>query len=96
MLYKNIRYAETHKRNVLLHFENQIQVIHKNMKEVAALLEIQRQFCRCHASFAVNLSYVKSVEGMEVLLTTGERVPVSQPKRKAFMAKMADFWGDML
>lgn len=96
VLYKNIRYAETHKRNVLLHFENQIQVIHKNMKEVAALLETQRQFCRCHASFAVNLSYVKSVEGMEVLLTTEERVPVSQPKRKAFMAKMADFWGDML
>lgn len=96
VLYKNIRYAETYKRNVLLHFENQIQVIHKNMKEVAALLETQRQFCRCHASFAVNLSYVKGVEGLEVLLTTGERVPVSQPKRKAFMAKMADFWGDML
>lgn len=49
-----------------------------------------------HASFAVNLSYVKGVEGLEVLLTTGERVPVSQPKWKAFMAKMADFWGDML
>lgn len=96
VLYKNIRYAETHKRNVLLHFENQIQVIHKNMKEVAALLETQRQFCRCHASFAVNLSYVKGVEGLEVLLTTGERIPVSQPKRKAFMAKMTDFWGDML
>ena len=96
VLYKNIRYAETYKRNVLLHFENQIQVIHKNMKEVAALLETQRQFCRCHASFAVNLSYVKGVEGLEVLLTTGERIPVSQPKRKAFMAKMTDFWGDIL
>ena len=34
MLYKNLRYAETSKRNVLLHFEDQDQVIYKNMKEV--------------------------------------------------------------
>ena len=34
VLYKNLRYAETSKRNVLLHFEDQDQVIYKNMKEV--------------------------------------------------------------
>lgn len=96
VLYKNLRYAETDKRNVLLHFDDQQQVIYKNMKEVAALLESQRQFARCHASFIVNLAYVKSVENLEAVLTTGERVPISQPKRKEFMAKLADFWGDML
>lgn len=94
--YKNLRYAQTHKRNVLIHFAQQEQIIYKNMKEVAALLEAQPQFCRCHASFIVNLSYVKGVEGLEVVLTTGERLPISQPKRKAFMAKLADFWGNML
>lgn len=34
VLYKNLRYAETSKRNVLLHFDDQDQVIYKNMKEV--------------------------------------------------------------
>lgn len=96
VLYKNLRYAETSKRNVLLHFDDQEQVIYKNMKELSALLEAQPQFCRCHASYVVNLSFVKSIEGLEILLTTGERVPISQPKRKEFMAKLADFWGDML
>ena len=96
VLYKNLRYAETQKRNVLLHFDGQEQVIYKNMKEVASLLEAQRQFARCHASFIVNMVYVKSVENLEAVLTTGERVPISQPKRKEFMAKLADFWGDML
>ena len=96
VLYKDIRYAETYKRNVLLHFEEQGQVIYKNMKEVSALLETQRQFCRCHASFAVNFSYIKSVKGLEILLTTGECIPISQPKRKLFMTKLTDFWGDML
>mgnify|MGYP002801575722 FL=1 len=96
VLYKNLRYAETYKRNVLLHFDDQEQVIYKSMKEVASLLEAQRQFARCHASFIVNMAYVKSVENLEAVLTTGERVPISQPKRKKFMAKLADFWGDML
>lgn len=62
VLYKNLRYAETQKRNVLLHFDGQEQVIYKNMKEIASLLEAQRQFARCHASFIVNMVYVKSVE----------------------------------
>lgn len=96
VLYKNLRYAETQKRNVLLHFDGQEQVIYKNMKEMASLLETQRQFARCHASFIVNMAYVKSVENLEAVLTTGERVPISQPKRREFMAKLADFWGDML
>ena len=96
VLYKNLRYAETQKRNVLLHFDEQEQVIYKNMKEIASLLEAQRQFARCHVSFIVNMAYVKRVENLEAVLTTGERVPISQPKRKEFMAKLADFLGDML
>ena len=96
VLYKNLRYAETSRRNVLLHFDDQEQVIYKNMKEVASILETQRQFVRCHASFLVNMAYVKSVENLEAVLTTGEHIPISQPKRKKFMAKLADFWGDML
>lgn len=96
VLYKNLRYAETEKRNVLLYFDDQKQVIYKNMKEVASLLKTQRQFARCHASFIVNMAYVKRVENLEVVLTTGEHVPISQPKRKEFMAGLADFWGDML
>lgn len=93
VLYKNLRYAETCKRNVLLHFEGQEQVIYKSMKEISALLETQRLFAKCHASFIVNMAYVKSVENLEAVLATGERIPISQPKRKAFMARLADFWG---
>lgn len=94
--YKSLRYAETARRNVLLHFDGQEQVIHKNMKWVSARLEARPQFCRCHASFIVNLAYVKSVENMEALLTTGERVPISQPKRKEFMEQLAGYWGDLV
>lgn len=96
VLYKNLCYAETDKRNVMLHFEGQKQIIYKSMKEISTLLEKQPQFARCHQSFMVNLSFVKGIEGLELILTTGDRLPISQPKRKEFMIKMTDYWGDML
>lgn len=96
VLYKNLCYAETAKRNVMLHFEGQQQIIYKNMKEVSALLLAQPQFACPHQSFVVNMAYVKSVENLEIVMTTGKRVPISQPKRKDFMIKLTDFWGDML
>ena len=95
VLYKNLRYAETNKRNVMLHFENQEQVIYKNMKQISALLCSEPLFAQCHQSFIVNLSYVKSVEGPELHLSTGEHIPVSQPKRKEFMVKLTDYWGSI-
>ncbi len=93
VLYKNLCYGETEKRNVMLHFEGQEQVIYKNMKEVSALLLQQPQFACPHQSFIVNMSYVKGVEGLELVMTTGKRIPISQPKRKNFMMKLTDYWG---
>ena len=61
-----------------------------------SLLLSQPQFACPHQSFVVNMAYVKSVENLEIVMTTGKRVPISQPKRKDFMIKLTDFWGDML
>ena len=51
---------------------------------------------RCHSGYLVNLFYVKRIEKLDIILTTGERVPISQPKRKEFMERLADYWGDWL
>ena len=96
VLYKNLSYAETNKRNVMLHFDGQEQIIYKTMKEISSLLLQQPQFACCHKSFVVNLSFVKSLEGLELILATGKRIPISQPKRKDFMVKLTDYWGNML
>ncbi len=96
VLYKNLCYGETEKRNVMLHFEGQEQVIYKSMKEVSALLLGHPQFACPHQSFIVNMSYVKGVERLELIMAAGERIPISQPKRKGFMMKLTDYWGDML
>ena len=92
---KSLRYLETYKRNLLLHTEQEEIICYKSMKEMERELAGQG-FVRCHTSYIVNLFYVKGVKKLEIELVTGEKVPISQPKRKEFMEKLADYWGELL
>lgn len=90
-----LHYAETYKRNLLLHTDETEIVCYKNMKELEAELE-DYGFFRCHTGFLVNLAFVKRVEKLEAWLTTGEEVYISKPKKKEFMKALAGYWGKTL
>ena len=92
---KSLRYVETFNRNLLLHTEQENIICYKSMKEMEQALQ-GKGFIRCHTSYIVNLFYVKGVNKLELELITGEIIPISQPKRKEFMERLADYWGDML
>lgn len=92
---KSLRFIETFNRNLLLHTDQENIICYKNMKELETEL-VQHGFVRCHSGYLVNLFYVKRIEKLDIILTTGERVPISQPKRKEFMERLADYWGDWL
>lgn len=92
---KSLRFIETFNRNLLLHTDQENIICYKKMKELEAEL-VQHGFVRCHSGYLVNLFYVKRIEKLDIILTTGERVPISQPKRKKFMERLADYWGDWL
>ena len=92
---KSLRYVETFHRNLLLHTEHENILCYKSMKEMEQALQ-GKGFIRCHTSYIVNLFYVKGVNKLELELITGEIIPISQPKRKKFMERLADYWGDML
>lgn len=92
---KSLRYVETFNRNLLLHTEQENILCYKSMKEMERELE-GMGFARCHTSYLVNLDYVKNAKKLEIELITGEKLPVSQPRRKEFMEKLAAYWGDML
>lgn len=91
-----LRYVETFNRNLLLHTEQENIVCYKSMKEMERVLCGRTDFVRCHTSYIVNLFFVKGVKKLEIELITGEHIPVSQPKRKAVMEKLAEYWGDFL
>lgn len=88
---------ETCGRKLLFHTEQGDIICHKSMKDMEKELQ-DKEFARCHTSCLVNLQYVKSANGkdLQVQLVTGETIPISQPKRKEFMERLADYWGDML
>ena len=90
-----LRYVETFNRNLLIHTEQENIICYKKMKEIEAELR-DKGFVRCHTSYIVNLFYVKGVKKLEIELITGEIIPISQPKRKEFMEKLTEYWGDML
>ncbi len=92
---KSLRYVETFNRNLLLHAQQEEIICYKSMKEMEQELQ-GKGFIRCHTSYLVNLFYVKNVNKLKIELITGEIIPISQPKRKLFMEKLAEYWGDLL
>ncbi|MDE7224156.1 MAG: LytTR family DNA-binding domain-containing protein [Acetatifactor sp.] len=88
-------YLETYNRNVKLHTNDGEIISYKKMKELEAELE-NAHFIRCHSGYLVNPFFVKRVDKLEITLTDGESIPISQPRRKLVMEKLADYWGDRL
>lgn len=91
-----LRYIETYNRKLMLHYGDENIITKKKMKDMEGALSEASSFVRCHAGYMVNLSFVKKVEKLEIILISGEALPISQPKRKLFMERLAEYWGDML
>ena len=92
---KSIRYIETYNRNLMFHTEQENIICYKSMKEVERGL-CDNDFVRCHTSYIVNLLYVKGIKKLDIELITGETIPISQPRRKQFMERLTDYWGDLV
>ena len=95
VLLKELKYVETFNRNLLLHTEKENILCYRSMKEMERELA-GSGFVRCHTSYIVNLFFVKGVKKLEIELLDGTQLPISQPKRKEFMEKLTEYWGDQL
>lgn len=50
-------------------------------------------FLRCSNSALVNFEKIKNVQGMEVLMSNGDTIVISHPRKKAFMTGLAHWAG---
>ena len=91
----SLQYIETFGRNLLVHTETENFVCYRKLKDLEAELP-PASFVRCHTSYLVNLLFVKRVEKLELELTTGEKIPISQPKRKPVIERLASYWGNRI
>ncbi len=50
-----------------------------------------KSFARCNSCYLVNLAYVDTVKGYQLLLKNGTELQISQPKKKSFMQAVAAY-----
>ena len=74
-------YIETCERNTKIHTREDTYISSKKMKEHERLLQ-GYTFCRCHASYIVNLSYVRSIDGLSLFLKDGTEIQISKSRRE--------------
>lgn len=79
---KSIKYIETSDRRTIIHTEDGDIISQKQLKEHELRLP-EKVFVRCHTSYIVNLGYFHSLEGNDIRLITGEKIPVSRNRKAA-------------
>jgi DNA-binding LytR/AlgR family response regulator len=84
---KTIRYITTEGQNTKIHTENQEITSYKRMKTHTETL-FEPYFARCHAGYIVNLLFFEKLEQNDLILTTGEKIPVSRQRKKEVIQKI--------
>ena len=90
-----IVYCEVQNHSAFFHLEDSIVECRSQMNTLENDLN-PYGFFRCHASYLVNSSWIKRIEALELELKTGETIPVSQRKKKEFLAALSLYVGDRI
>lgn len=88
---EEIAYIEVADHDVLIHLRNEVVRQWGSLKECEEQLK-QAHFTRCNACYLVNLDYVREVHGDRVLVDRDE-LSISRPRRKTFLAELAQYRG---
>lgn len=85
-----ITYIEGYQRHLCIHTAK------KDYEAVGKLSDLYNTlrpcgFIRCHQGFAVNIRHIKYIDGCEVELTGGAKLPLSVRKRKASLSEYDSF-----
>ena len=88
---KNIRYIEVRRHRLYFYTEQGDFEAWGNMRDIEKMLP-PRSFSRCNVCYLGGLAHIRGIEGDEVLV--GEaRLKISRPRRKEFIAEVAQYFG---
>lgn len=91
----DILYCEVANHSLSVHGHSGVSSYRIQMKEAERLLK-PYGFFRPHHSFLVNHRAIERIESDSLVLKNGERVPVSQHKRKEFLQELTGYLGGSL
>ena len=84
ILVSDILYFESAGRKVAVHTAGETLEYYQKIRELPARLG--RSFYMPHRSFLVNLSHVKALDGNDVLMDNGDRLPIAKGKKEGLTA----------
>ncbi|WP_312426232.1 LytR/AlgR family response regulator transcription factor [Lacrimispora sp.] len=88
----SICYIESQLHHVLIHTDKGNFVAPGPLKRLEEALKTFG-FAKCHNAYLVNLKFVTGCLPGDVLLLSGEHIPVSRGRKKLFMECLADYMG---
>ena len=84
---EDVLYFEIMGRVVYAHGKSGITEFYKKMSELEESL-IGKGFFRCYKSYLVNLAHVEGYNRQDVLLDSGEKIPISKRRYEDFCRKV--------
>ncbi|RBP97260.1 DNA-binding response regulator [Bifidobacterium aemilianum] len=87
-----ITYIESIRHTIVIHTSEGKISISSTLKELESQLEGQ-DFYRSNSCYLVNLRHVTAVEDQDCLMSGGERLRISRPRKKGFLAALTDYVG---
>ena len=88
--FQEIIYFESNLRRVTLHTGKEAFSFYGRLRDLSEHLN-PMLFVRTHASYLVNMEYIRSIRDAEVLLGTGEHIPVSRKYRPSVRDKHLEY-----
>ena len=85
----DIHYIECVGKNIYIHTSDEITELRYTLSEIEEMLS-DYPFFRIHKSFIVNGDYIYSIESREIMLTTGESLPLSRYRVQETKAKFQE------
>ncbi len=87
-----ISYCEVRNHSTFICIDGVRKEFHCSMKEIEEQLS-PYSFLRCHASFLVNAKFISRIETSQLILSDGSIVPISQRRKKEFLAALSKYIG---
>nr|WP_245324940.1 LytTR family DNA-binding domain-containing protein [Microbacterium amylolyticum] len=88
----SIRYLESAGHRVLIHTLTDTHSVVSSLKAMEAELD-PASFQRCNSGYLVNLRHVTAVDQSVCHVRGGTQLQISRPKRKVFLAALAEHIG---
>lgn len=88
----DIVFVESVRHSSVMHTLSDRLTITATLKDLEAQLT-DHDFFRSNSCYLVNLAHVVGMESQDCIMSTGERLRVSRPRKKAFMTALTDYVG---